>query len=374
MRRRILEHGAALMLVGMIFIAITWFLPGPRAAAPAADAQTIAYEKLDFIDFDEGMDRALFSDSHSAFYPGKPDPLTAVDDYRRSQTISATEKYQGSTEVFSRRWGQFLLMFFKFVFTYVLVMAITYYGVQTLGLWRFINNQQLSAPRREQFSRHFTSLRSAGDRVTVTRAILALLRLAGRDTGRLLANLVLFAPAYVIAYSLRTRFDTDSFLFMIILGVVSNGLLIIYSQKFYTFLLHESRRGYTQTAVVKNLVSDWNFGPALPLKSVFEPVKYFPGHVLDHIYRNARYQFLATVREQAAFLITGLIIIEMALNIQGHLCYEMMQQILYHRYGLVLMIAFAIFTLVKLTDMLIDYRIHVETGRIENRAEDARER
>ncbi len=56
------------------------------------------------------------------------------------------------------------------------------------------------------------------------------------------AYTILFAPAYVIAYSFKTRIDTDSLLFMIVLGVVSNGLLINYANKFYAFLAAESRK------------------------------------------------------------------------------------------------------------------------------------
>jgi ABC-type dipeptide/oligopeptide/nickel transport system permease component len=82
--------------------------------------------------------------------------------------------------------------------------------------------------------------------------------------------------------------------------------------------------------------------------------KRFPGHVLDQILHNARHQYRSTLKEQASFVITGLVIIEMALNIQGHLCYELMQSLLFKNYDAVLGIMFVIFCAVKITDLVVD--------------------
>jgi hypothetical protein len=178
--------------------------------------------------------------------------------------------------------------------------------------------------------------------------------------------LILFAPAYVIAYSFKTSFDTESILLMIILGVISNGLLITYTQKYYTFLMSESRKGYVQTAIVKNLDAGFIFDKktGIPLSSIFRINKKFPGHIFDQIYENVRFQYLNTLKEQASFLITGLIIIEMALNIQGHLCYELMQNILYKNLSVVLIILFGIFLVVKLTQIIIDFIVIKQQVRI----------
>ena len=95
--------------------------------------------------------------------------------------------------------------------------------------------------------------------------------------------------------------------------------------------------------------------------------KTFRSHILNHIYMNARFQYLPAVKEQASFLITGLIIAEMALNIQGHLGYEMMQRILDREYDVVLVIAFGIFLLVKITDIVVDWKGARESSKYENR-------
>ena len=56
----------------------------------------------------------------------------------------------------------------------------------------------------------------------------------------------------------------------------------------------------------------------------------------------------------------------MALNIHGHLCYEMLQNILYKQFDVVLTIILGIFWVVKATEMAVDYWMQVETRRYEN--------
>jgi hypothetical protein len=168
----------------------------------------------------------------------------------------------------------------------------------------------------------------------------------------------------VLAYALKTKIDTDNYLFMLLLATFTNGLLILYAQKFFTFLNHEDRKGYVQTARVKNL-RDSYFDRSL-LRSLLRLNKSFKNHLLDHIYINARHQYLSTINEQASFLITGLIIIEMALNIQNHFSYELLQQLLYHNYLVALLMIFAIFLLVKITEIATDYWRYLAEQRIRN--------
>jgi hypothetical protein len=56
----------------------------------------------------------------------------------------------------------------------------------------------------------------------------------------------------------------------------------------------------------------------------------------------------------------------MALNIQGHLCYELMQNILYKNLPVVLVILFGIFLMVKLTQIVIDSIVFKQQKRIGN--------
>jgi hypothetical protein len=173
----------------------------------------------------------------------------------------------------------------------------------------------------------------------------------------------------VIAYSIRSGIDTDSVVFMTILAVFSNGLLVNYANKFFTLLLAESRKGYVETAIVKNLNSSYAWGTADGIShwSVLRPKSLMTSHVFRHIYLNARFQFLTTLKEHSSFLVTGLIIIEMALNIQGHLGYELMQNVLYRQYDVAVSIILAVFVLVKVTEIAVDGWFLVESRKYENR-------
>jgi hypothetical protein len=255
-------------------------------------------------------------------------------------------------------------MYLQFILVYAIVLALTYYGAQSLGIYRFIRLKQGRGSYLKEFLRLIRGVENKqGSTIGSASVILFKALLKG------IAYTILFSPAYVIGYSFKTSFETDSLPFMIILGVISNGLLVNYANKFYTLLVTENRKGYVETALVKNLSGnyDWNEPEGVAYLSVLRLPRQFPGHVLQHIYLNARHQYFPTLKEQASFLITGLIIIEMALNIQGHLCYELLQNILYRQYDIVLTIIFAVFLLVKVTDILVDVRQHREGLRYENR-------
>jgi ABC-type dipeptide/oligopeptide/nickel transport system permease component len=120
---------------------------------------------------------------------------------------------------------------------------------------------------------------------------------------------------------------------------------------------------------VKNLSAGYRFHGAdgITLASIVAPVKKFKGHVFDHIFRNARCQYLSTIKEQASFVITGLIIIEMALNIHGYLNYEMLRQLLYRNYSIVMVIMLLIFYTVKMTEVFADYLVYKDNLKYENK-------
>ncbi len=58
----------------------------------------------------------------------------------------------------------------------------------------------------------------------------------------------------------------------------------------------------------------------------------------------------------------------MALNIQGHLGYELLQNILSGQYDVVLCIILGIFLIVKATEIVVDVWFHHESGKYENKA------
>jgi len=360
MKSRIAEHFIGIIVITVVMIGGLLFFEGRAAFEKRQQFASIkSFSSLPVKQINDPFERALIGDCLDLFYPGQHDSNQVVLGriYRERQSeLSAT--LSSSAAAAGKHFSLATLlsiagMFPGFLLVYLIVMLLTYYGVQTLGALRFIIRQQ-------------TLYRDA----TVLPGVKEPLRpsLIIFNAFKILAYFILFSPAYVIAYSIRTEFNTDSTLFMIILGVISNGLLVMYTNKFYTFLVAESRKGYIENALVKNLRSRYSFSPhGIPLGAVFSLRKNFDGHIFDHIFKNARFQYLSTIKEQASFLITGLVIIEMALNIHGHLTYELLRQLLYKNYIPVIIIMLFIFYTVKFTEIITDMIVHRESQRYENR-------
>jgi hypothetical protein len=375
MRRRLIEHIGSSAFVTLIFALLVFSLKDRQEADRRERSRLVApYLNLPTLDFGSPRDRALFKETLDLFRPdsraANDSLVEAIEEYRQSQFIDPALKTGGGDRGLSwaavRRLGG---MYLQFVFVYAVVLGLTFYAAQSLGMYRFV---RLKQGRESNLVELLQLLRArnlpeskGGNRVRSVQLIVHLLR----AVAKVIAYAILFSPAYVIGYAVKTSIDMGSVLFMILLGVVSNGLLINYANKFYTLLVAESRKGYVETALVKNLsgIYAWNVPAGISYKSILSLPRRFPGHVFQHVYLNARHQYLPTLKEQASFLITGLIIIEMALNIQGHLCYELLQTILYRQYDVALAIVLGIFLLVKVTEILVDTRRHKEGLRYENR-------
>lgn len=352
MKQKLLEHLLSIAFVSIVLLAVLVVVRmGAQEAHKQETGRAQEYGDLSFVDFDDSFHKALLRDVVNIYYPGQFEKNNATVEkilaLRESEFSKKLQKSFVEETLSWKKLGQLFFMYLKFILVYAVVMLLTYYGVQTLAVWRFCRKKQL-APSKTLGS-------------IVLRVFAAI--------GKTAAYFVLFSPAYVIAYSIRTEFNTDTIIFMAILGVVSNGLLVTYANKFYAFLVAESRKGYVETALVKNLNSSYSsHGPGgISTGAILKPGKRFDGHVLGHIFSNARYQYLPTIKEQASFLITGLIIIEMALNIHGHLSYEMLRQMLYKNYDIVIVIILGIFYTVKGTEIVVDAMANRAEKRIENK-------
>lgn len=356
MKLKFVEHLLSTTCVAALLLGLM-ALARDHAAKKAPVPPTISpYVQWEFIDLNDAFEKALFSDFLAAYRPGdaagNERTLVQLETYRRDQLLSSLQGAQSKERLTAEKLRSLLGMFCKFLLVYALAMALTYYGVQTLATWRFVRDR-----RRAQ-----SKLQATGPRIS-GRILTLIQRLASAAAG-----LVLFSPAYVLAYSIRTEFNTDMLVFVVLLAAISNGLLAMYSTKFHAFLTAESRKGYVETAVVKNLGNSYLAGEkdGIAPGSIFRLRKRFDNHVFGHIFRNAEFQYLATLKEQAAYLITGLIIIEMALNIHGHLSYEMLKQLLYRNYDAVIAIVLMLFLTVKLTEVFTDALIFLRHRKYAN--------
>ncbi len=348
--------------MSIILIAILLFFTRSTSKLKNSKEEQIKnYLTIEFVDFEDPFHIALLKDVLNIYYPGQHDKnneiVKAIQFQRSIDFNESLEKSHLKEKLSVPKFIQILKMYFKFLIVYIIVMILTYYGVQTLGVWRFVKK------KRSLQMKLYHSERSTGS--SFLNAPLTFFKILAKG----IVYFIFFSPAYVIAYSIRTEFNTDTLLFMVLLAVISNGLLVMYANKFYSFLVAESRKGYVQTAIVKNMNTSYsqNDVNGISYKALFRPLKKFKGHIFEHIFRNAQYQYFTTIKEQASFLITGLIIIEMALNIHGHLSYEMLRQILYKNYDLVIVIILGIFYTVKLTEIITDFIAYSEALKYENR-------
>jgi hypothetical protein len=369
------DHLLSVFLVVSVFILLAALTDG------AADESTAPHElaiqpfmELEFLDLGNPLHRAMFRETLALYHPRRPDQadsiLRAIDNYRQEQfTTEALKTGAQQRGLTVAKVGRLIPMYLNFILVYAVVLALSTYGAQTLGTYRFVRTKQRRLPPFSEFLSRMRGLRRAPDWGAGLTAAMKSLPPLVTSLLKGVAYAVLFAPAYVVAYSLKTRFETDGYLFMIALAVISNGLLVTYASKFYTFLVHEDRKGYVDTARVKSLHAsyEWNSPGGIAARSILLPRKRFSGHLLNHITMNAQYQYILTIKEQATFLITGLVIIEMALNIQGHFCYELMQNILYRDYEVVLAIVVSLFVLVKSTDIAVDAWFRYESRRMGGR-------
>jgi len=369
MKIHLAEHLLTILLVTGAFVILVLAVSGREAEERAVHVRNLEpYLHLDGVDLGDPLDRALFRETLRIFHPGRAagnDSLAeAIEAYRQEQFAGQIYKTGGEERGLSgRRLRSLGGMYGQFILVYLVVILITYRAAQSLAIFRYVKMKQGRSSYLRQLAGH-----SRGFTRLTVRWFLASLALVFKALAKGVAYAVLFTPAYVIAYALRSGVETDSLLFMVVLGVVSNGLLIGVTNRFFAFLTAEGRKGYVQTAVVKNLDASYEWGdrPGVSLRSVLRPAGLVPAHVFRHIFLNARFQFIPTVKEHASFLITGLIIIEMALNIQGHLGYELLRTILYRQYDVAVAIVLGIFLIVKTTEIVVDLWFHRETRKYEN--------
>jgi hypothetical protein len=343
-------HTISLALVGFLFIIFYLLYFNRQIEHPHP------YQKVtDIINFKDSLEVCLFKETLQVFHPVTDTEWDSLFNTLNQLQQKRLRKMAIGDNTFIFSWSntkKIIKMYLKFILTYFIIMVFCYYGVQTIALYRFVKYKQGRLSCIERLIKN----RFKPFHVTLGLMI--------NSCFKGIAYVILFSPGYVLAYALKTKIDTNNYFFMIILATFTNGLLILYSQKFFTFLIHEDRKGYVQTAVVKNLNSSY-FDRSLYL-SILKFNKMFENHVLGHIYLNVRYQYLSTINEQASFLITSLIIIEMALNIQNYFSYELLQHLLYKNYLIAMIMIFAIFLMVKITEIITDYWLFMVRKQISN--------
>ena len=230
MRQKFTAHLISILFIGSLFIILhTWLKSESTEKSYTYGDQIQEYMQLQFLDLNSPEDRILLEETLNFYDPGNiiqhSDLMADLERYLNDRMTASARTDELSDGISAKRFMIILGMLLKFAVVYILVLLLTYYGVETFAVYRFIRAQNPVT--------FITSLTVAGQRMMNAgnwpkrfSYLWKLLVKIGRGFFRALIMLTLFAPAYVIAYSFKTSFDTDSLLLMIILGVISNGLLI----------------------------------------------------------------------------------------------------------------------------------------------------
>jgi hypothetical protein len=360
------EHCAAIVVVGIALVGLAAMLNGlEQHPGDRVDPHIAAYLAIEGMDWSSPLDRALFRDSYRLLFHASDQSIDSVlreiERVRLAELTDPSRKLGGERR--SLTWntmGELVPMYLSFVFVFVAVLALTYVAARAAAIRKFILTKQ---GKTSYLKRYWVAVTTGGGRAALFR-----LDLAGKALLHGAASFLLFSPAYVVAYSLRTRLDTGNLFFLVVLAVLTNGVLVHYASRLYALLIAESRKGYVETAIVKGVRGRyiWNHREGLPHMVVISPLKSAQGHLFHEIFRNASLQFIPSMKEHVTFIVTGLVIIEMALNIKGHLCYALLQHILYREYDIAIAIVFLIFLAVKAVEMCIDVWHHRELRKYDN--------
>jgi hypothetical protein len=361
LRSKLFGHAIGIVLMAIIFGVLIIAVGTQREEEIESIRGVQSYVNMLSLDFGNPVDRELFRESLDVFYPGQTtrnDSLFhAIDEFRRRQFTDPGLKV--GNDLLGLTWPLMLKitgMYIQFLFLYSIVLFVVYVAAQRIAIYRFVKMKQHRESYLVQTLKAILVFRNPTNSTKGLKRFTMVLIPAGKSICIGIGMLLVFSPAYVTIYTLKTSLDTGSLPFMIMLAIFSNGILIHTANKLFTLLVAESRKWYVQTAIVKNLHNsyEWNARDGIPLRSLLRIRNKFRSHVFNHIYVNARFQFIPALKEHASFLITGLVIIEMALNVQGHLCYTLLQQLLYRQYDVACVIIFGIFLAVKMTEIIID--------------------
>ena len=277
MKIKLIDHALSILFVTLAFAVVLLFgLKRETAVQHSNDELVESLVKQHTVDFGNPLHKALFKETLNLFHPDhrarNDSLLQAIDSYRIEQFTNQVYKTGSTPKGLSL---QSLLdmsgMFVNFILVYLVVMAISYYAAHTVGIYSFVKRKQRASsyPGISFLAAHPLAGDSKNQsfrlKIFGTRVVLIL-----QGVLKGLVYLILFSPAYIIAYSMKSTFETGGYVFMIVLGVISNGLLVNYSYKFYTFLLNESRKGYVQNAIVKGLNHsyEWNTPEGISFLSI----------------------------------------------------------------------------------------------------------
>ncbi len=366
MKAKLIEHVSSVVMIGVLLACVLWWYHSIQVRGRTVRHAALApYLVMDSVDLSSARDRELFLETAEVYFPEHPGRgdslLSAIDAYRVERFTREEYKSGAAKGLTAEELGRLGHMAVQFLLVYAVALGLTITVGRSLAVYWFVRAKQgKDALFARTIAFYTTPALTEPPGPTWERLVCMF--------GSFLASCVLFSPAYVVAYALKGTLDTSSVVFLIGLAVVTNGSLVGYSTRFLLALHAENRQGYVDTARVKNLDTfwDWDVPGGIPREVLWRPASAARSHIFNQIYRRAAFSQFPSLKEHGSFLVTGLIIIEMALNIQGHLGYDLLQHMLYRHYDIAGTIMFGMFLLVKATEVAVDLRMTVLERRYAN--------
>ena len=247
---------------------------------------------------------------------------------------------------------EYIQMCVRFFVTFVILSLLLIYFSQLIALIQFIFEKSDKDEFTNRFFALFRSLKEDPKQLHVWKRVFLYTFLF---SGSLLFSIMMFTPAYVSAYALKINIVGNSIFIVILLSLCSNTILILFIQKFYFILRNESFKGYVLTAKLKGMDTEYVLNRGVfKWKALIHPVRSFQGHLFQHIYQNSLYQSIRSVKEAIPLIMTSVIIVEMALNIQGSLGYELLKHLNRLHIDMICISIFFLFFTVKSVELITD--------------------
>jgi ABC-type dipeptide/oligopeptide/nickel transport system permease component len=351
-----IEHAAGFFVV--VLLSVLLVLATKHGRETGDDPlMTGGPTESDSLDVSDPLQFTLFIETINVFYSQSPEIADTYirakrDRARISKVLSERQAAAGvrglSPAILSRLGGMYL----SFIAMYAVSLLTTVIAARIGAVVKYLADHT----KRSFRHRFLSATADMWDQPGSWRKMWRWLVLFPEGIGWTLLTVILFSPAYVVAYVAKPDAEEGNIVFMVLLAVLTNGVLAGLANTFYLILNHERRKGYVETARVKGLSDIAASGGSwreTVLATVW-PMRTGRHDVFHHVYANARLQFIPPIKRHAQFLISGLIIIEMALNLQGHLSYELMQSMMYGDLERVAAISVGIFAAVKLTELSVD--------------------
>src|SRR5512142_1202185 len=147
LRTRMITHVSSLLLMAIIFGVLIVAVDRQRGAVQDTERGLQRYLTLRDVDFGDPIDRSIFRESLSLFYPGQParndSLMRAIDGLRQRQFTDP--RYKTGTNLQGLNWQvarEIGGMYLQFVGVYIVALVLIYLCAQRIAIYRFVKMKQ----------------------------------------------------------------------------------------------------------------------------------------------------------------------------------------------------------------------------------------